>query len=140
VARLGGDEFVVLIQNLSIDAADARLHATTVGHKILSSLNEPYRLQEHTHTRSPPALARPFFWGIVSRPPTCSNRLTWPCTKPKPRAATPYVFIQNRPLAPENIAKIAIKIIATYTLTNCHLHPTMLHFLPSPRLVPSPRC
>ncbi len=44
VARLGGDEFVVLIQDLSNDPDAARLHASTVGHKILSSLNEPYHL------------------------------------------------------------------------------------------------
>ncbi len=44
VARLGGDEFVVLIQDLSTEPDAARLHATTVGHKILASLNEPYTL------------------------------------------------------------------------------------------------
>ena len=68
VARLGGDEFVVLIQNLSIDAADARLHATTVGHKILSSLNEPYRLQEHTHTITPSIGATLFLGHSVTAP------------------------------------------------------------------------
>lgn len=50
VARLGGDEFVLLIQNLSGSADDAKLHASTVGHKILSSLNEPYVLKEIEHT------------------------------------------------------------------------------------------
>ena len=68
VARLGGDEFVVLIQNLSIDAADARLHAATVGHKILSSLNEPYRLQEHTHTITPSIGATLFLGHSVTAP------------------------------------------------------------------------
>ena len=53
VARLGGDEFVVLIQNLSVDPDDAKLHATTVGHKILSSLNEPYLLQAVRHSTTP---------------------------------------------------------------------------------------
>lgn len=53
VARLGGDEFVVLIQNLSASADDARLHAATVGHKILSSLNEPYVLQGTPHSITP---------------------------------------------------------------------------------------
>ncbi len=54
VARLGGDEFVVLIQALSADAEDARMHASSVGHKILASLNEPYHLNnlEHTSTTS----------------------------------------------------------------------------------------
>ncbi|MES2951235.1 MAG: diguanylate cyclase [Pseudomonadota bacterium] len=53
VARLGGDEFVVLIQNLSAEPQDARLHASTVGHKILSSLNEPYRLRDLQHAITP---------------------------------------------------------------------------------------
>jgi diguanylate cyclase (GGDEF)-like protein len=53
VARLGGDEFVVLIQDLSADVGEARLHATTVGHKILSSLNEPFVLAGHRHTTTP---------------------------------------------------------------------------------------
>lgn len=53
VARLGGDEFVVLIQNLSVDQDDAKLHAATVGHKILSSLNEPYRLKDVEHSSTP---------------------------------------------------------------------------------------
>jgi diguanylate cyclase (GGDEF)-like protein/PAS domain S-box-containing protein len=44
VARLGGDEFVVLIQELSNDTEAAHLHATTVGHKILASLNEAFLL------------------------------------------------------------------------------------------------
>lgn len=48
-ARLGGDEFVVLIHDLSTDPNDARLHAATVGHKILASLNEPYRLNDALH-------------------------------------------------------------------------------------------
>ncbi len=53
VARLGGDEFVLLIQNLSGPVDDARLHASTVGHKILASLNEPYLLKEIVHTITP---------------------------------------------------------------------------------------
>lgn len=53
VARLGGDEFVVLIQNLSVDQDAAKLHAATVGHKILSSLNEPYLLKGQPHTTTP---------------------------------------------------------------------------------------
>ncbi len=52
-ARLGGDEFVVLIHDLSTDLDDARLHAATVGHKILASLNEPYTLQGKVHHTTP---------------------------------------------------------------------------------------
>jgi len=53
VARLGGDEFVVLVQELSADAHDARLHAARLGHKVLASLNEPYILQGAEHTITP---------------------------------------------------------------------------------------
>jgi diguanylate cyclase (GGDEF)-like protein len=53
VARLGGDEFVVLIQNLTVDHGNAKLHAATVGQKILSSLNEPYRLKGVEHGITP---------------------------------------------------------------------------------------
>jgi diguanylate cyclase (GGDEF)-like protein/PAS domain S-box-containing protein len=53
VARLGGDEFVVLVQELSTKADDALMHATIVGHKILSSLNEPYTLNGRQHLSTP---------------------------------------------------------------------------------------
>jgi diguanylate cyclase (GGDEF)-like protein len=53
VARLGGDEFVVLIQDLSPDREEASLHATTVGHKILASLNDPYQLKQTQHATTP---------------------------------------------------------------------------------------
>lgn len=42
VARIGGDEFVVMLEDLSADAMEAAAHAETVGHKILSALNQPY--------------------------------------------------------------------------------------------------
>ena len=53
VARLGGDEFVVLIQDLSIHAADARTHARIVGQKILASLNAPFVLGNQQHSTTP---------------------------------------------------------------------------------------
>nr|WP_295775908.1 diguanylate cyclase [Rhodoferax sp.] len=53
VARLGGDEFVVLIQNLTVDHGDAKLHAATVGHKILASLNGLYQLKGVEHNITP---------------------------------------------------------------------------------------
>jgi diguanylate cyclase (GGDEF)-like protein/PAS domain S-box-containing protein len=53
VARLGGDEFVVLVQELSAEAEDARLHVATVGHKILDSLNEPYAINAQSHSITP---------------------------------------------------------------------------------------
>ena len=53
VARMGGDEFVVLIEDLSAPADEARVHAATVGLKILSSLNDPYLLQGQSHVVTP---------------------------------------------------------------------------------------
>jgi diguanylate cyclase (GGDEF)-like protein/PAS domain S-box-containing protein len=53
VARLGGDEFVVLLQTLSTDEADARVHACAVAYKLLSSLGEPYVLNGVDHTTTP---------------------------------------------------------------------------------------
>ena len=53
VARLGGDEFVVLIQELSTDYDEARMHASVIGHKILDNLNDPYVLDQLEHTATP---------------------------------------------------------------------------------------
>jgi diguanylate cyclase (GGDEF)-like protein/PAS domain S-box-containing protein len=53
VARLGGDEFVVLLHDLSAHAPDARLHVSTVAHKILGGLNEPYALKGVHHSVTP---------------------------------------------------------------------------------------
>jgi diguanylate cyclase (GGDEF)-like protein/PAS domain S-box-containing protein len=53
VARLGGDEFVVLIQDLSAEMDEARMHASTVGHKVLASLNDPYVLNGQPHATTP---------------------------------------------------------------------------------------
>ena len=52
-ARLGGDEFVVLIRDLSADSVSARAHAQLVGHKILTSLNQPYDLNGAIHHTTP---------------------------------------------------------------------------------------
>lgn len=67
VARLGGDEFVVLIQDLSGQEDEARMHAATVGHKILSSLNEPYRLKGQMHTITP-SIGATLFAGLGQTP------------------------------------------------------------------------
>ena len=53
VARLGGDEFVVLIQELSADYEEAKLHVSAIGHKILDNLNDPYALDQLEHTATP---------------------------------------------------------------------------------------
>jgi diguanylate cyclase (GGDEF)-like protein/PAS domain S-box-containing protein len=44
VARLGGDEFVVMLQKLNQNTSDAAAHAENVGRKVLTTLNQPYRL------------------------------------------------------------------------------------------------
>jgi diguanylate cyclase (GGDEF)-like protein/PAS domain S-box-containing protein len=67
VARIGGDEFVVLIADLSESADDAKLHATMVGQKILTSLNEPYDLGPHRHT-STPSIGATLFTGAENSP------------------------------------------------------------------------
>ncbi|MFC7407594.1 EAL domain-containing protein [Hydrogenophaga atypica] len=53
VARLGGDEFVVLFEQLGTEADVAALYANNVGQKILSALNEPYRLSGALHHNTP---------------------------------------------------------------------------------------
>jgi diguanylate cyclase (GGDEF)-like protein len=53
VARLGGDEFVVMLEGLGKTSSEARAHAKLVGDKILSSLNQPFRLGAHLHNSTP---------------------------------------------------------------------------------------
>ena len=67
VARIGGDEFVVLIADLSEGLDDAKLHATKVGQKILTSLNEPYDLGPYHHT-STPSIGATLFTGAEKSP------------------------------------------------------------------------
>ena len=53
VARLGGDEFVVMLEGLGKTSSEARAHAKLVGDKILSSLNQPFRLGANLHNSTP---------------------------------------------------------------------------------------
>ena len=53
VARLGGDEFVVVLEELSISAAEAAPQAEAVAEKIRDALNEPYLLDGNRHLSSP---------------------------------------------------------------------------------------
>lgn len=53
VARLGGDEFVVMLEKLSRDPNEAAAHAEGVGKKILSTLNQSYRLGGSEHHSTP---------------------------------------------------------------------------------------
>jgi diguanylate cyclase (GGDEF)-like protein len=54
VARQGGDEFVVILEGLSSSPTEAATQAQEVGEKILTALNQPYRLGtiDHTSTAS----------------------------------------------------------------------------------------
>ena len=46
VGRLGGDEFVVLVDNLSLEADEAALHAQKIAEKLLVSLALPYTFED----------------------------------------------------------------------------------------------
>ena len=48
VARLGGDEFVVILANLSANQIDAATDIEAVAEKIISSLREPFQLDDVT--------------------------------------------------------------------------------------------
>ncbi|MCF8199303.1 MAG: PAS domain S-box protein [Sulfuritalea sp.] len=53
IARIGGDEFVVILEELSASVVEAGNQAEVAGTKILSALNEVYRLGEHLHHSTP---------------------------------------------------------------------------------------
>ncbi|MHB8950193.1 MAG: putative bifunctional diguanylate cyclase/phosphodiesterase [Rhodoferax sp.] len=65
VARLGGDEFVVMLASLSTSEADAAAHTKTVGNKILSALNQTYRLADVDY-RSTPSIGATLFSGHLT--------------------------------------------------------------------------
>ena len=83
IARLGGDEFVVLLTGLSDEAQTA-----AVANRIRHHLAEPIDCGGHRLVVTPSIGI-----ALVSRamPPTsrtCWSRPTWPCTRPRIRAAT----------------------------------------------------
>jgi diguanylate cyclase (GGDEF)-like protein/PAS domain S-box-containing protein len=53
VARPGGDEFVLMLEDLSENRQEAITQATSIGEKILSTLNQTYQLGEHAHHSTP---------------------------------------------------------------------------------------
>lgn len=53
VARLGGDEFVLLLENLSSSSVDAANQIETIGEKILTALNQPYKLHTQEYISTP---------------------------------------------------------------------------------------
>ena len=53
VARLGGDEFVVLIENISVDSAEASQQTANIAEKIRVALNSSYQLNHYEYLSSP---------------------------------------------------------------------------------------
>ncbi|MGR9013312.1 MAG: EAL domain-containing protein [Gammaproteobacteria bacterium] len=49
VARMGGDEFVVMLESLSEHTLEAAAQTEVIGNKILTTLNQPYLLAEHSY-------------------------------------------------------------------------------------------
>ena len=78
-ARLGGDEFAVLL-----DGLDDEREAVRVAKRMLEALRAPFDLggqRRHVRARIGVATAR----GPAA---TCCATPTWPCTRPRRRAAT----------------------------------------------------
>ena len=50
VARLGGDEFVVILEDLGPHEADAATKARIISEKVLSTLNQPYLLENSEYS------------------------------------------------------------------------------------------
>ena len=53
VARLGGDEFVVMLEELEMPAPNAAAQTELIGEKILTALNRPYLLDQHSLVSTP---------------------------------------------------------------------------------------
>jgi diguanylate cyclase (GGDEF)-like protein/PAS domain S-box-containing protein len=98
VARLGGDEFVVLIQDLSADREDARLHATTVGHKILASLNDPYLLNAMAHCTTP-SIGITLFNGDILNPTDILKQADIAMYQAKALGRNTVCFFEEEPAA-----------------------------------------
>ncbi|MEO7107102.1 MAG: EAL domain-containing protein [Rhodoferax sp.] len=63
VARLGGDEFVIVLANLSQDLEEAASQTEAVGTKVLTALNQKYRLGDLEH-RSTASIGATLFLGL----------------------------------------------------------------------------
>jgi diguanylate cyclase (GGDEF)-like protein len=53
VARIGGDEFLILLEDLSENKIGAAEHAQHISEKIITSLNEPYKIRTHSLHSTP---------------------------------------------------------------------------------------
>jgi diguanylate cyclase (GGDEF)-like protein/PAS domain S-box-containing protein len=49
VSRFGGDEYVVLLSNMSADVEQACAQARAVGERMLTTLRQPYQLDQYCH-------------------------------------------------------------------------------------------
>ena len=65
VARLGGDEFVLVLSGLSRDEIEAASQTEAIGRKILTTLNEPYQLNDIEY-RITPSIGATLFLGQQS--------------------------------------------------------------------------
>jgi len=53
VARLGGDEFVVILEHLGENVDEAARHAESVGKRILTAINQPFKLDDVLYYTTP---------------------------------------------------------------------------------------
>jgi len=60
VARLGGDEFLVMLEGLNKDPIEAAAQTKFVGEKIISALNQPYKIATYER-RSTPSIGATLF-------------------------------------------------------------------------------
>jgi diguanylate cyclase (GGDEF)-like protein/PAS domain S-box-containing protein len=63
VARLGGDEFVVMLEGLHSDIYVAAKQAKSIGHKILNTIDQPFKLDKHDYI-STPSIGATLFQGL----------------------------------------------------------------------------
>ena len=53
MARIGGDEYVIMLAELSESVLEAAAQAEAIGEKILTALNQPYKLATHQYYGTP---------------------------------------------------------------------------------------
>lgn len=67
IARFGGDEFMIMLKDLGTNNDHIIEKINTVGQKILSSISQPYVIEEHTHHITP-SLGITIFVGTQNSP------------------------------------------------------------------------
>jgi EAL domain-containing protein (putative c-di-GMP-specific phosphodiesterase class I) len=53
VARLGGDEFIILLEAITVTAADAAIHSQKLAEKLIKSFKQPFKIDGHLYLSSP---------------------------------------------------------------------------------------